>query len=74
MARLLADVLELLACPACHGPLKTLGEATGGAMGTIACGACRRVYPVRDGIPVLVAAEAVVGESVSRGGTVIRET
>jgi uncharacterized protein YbaR (Trm112 family) len=50
----LAEALALLACPVCHGCL-----VTGAAPSTIACGACGRVYPVVDDIPVLLADRAL---------------
>jgi hypothetical protein len=43
-------VLSLLACPACHGDLVAEIER-------LLCCRCGRVYPVVDGIPVLIAAE-----------------
>ncbi|NSC22052.1 Trm112 family protein [Streptomyces albus subsp. chlorinus] len=49
-----AGLLEILACPACHAPLREEGDelhCTGGAE-------CGLVYPVRDGIPVLLVDEA----------------
>jgi len=48
-------LLEILACPACHAPLR---EDT--AASELACtnAACGLVYPVRDGIPVLLVDEA----------------
>ena len=69
-----AGLLEILACPACHAPLRedtsraaehAAGvEATGGS-GTetaeLVCtddSACGLAYPVRDGIPVLLVDEA----------------
>lgn len=50
-----AGLLEILACPACHSPLREEAEeliCTG--EGT----RCGLVYPVRDGIPVLLVDEA----------------
>jgi uncharacterized protein len=44
---LLDGVLQLLACPACHGPLTEAAEY-------LVCPACRLKFPVRDGIPVLL--------------------
>jgi uncharacterized protein YbaR (Trm112 family) len=44
-------LLELLVCPACRADVKE--EAAG-----LACVGCGRVYPVRDGIPVMLAEEA----------------
>jgi uncharacterized protein len=40
-------VLAQLACPACYGDLQFDGAR-------IVCIACRRTYPVVDGIPVLI--------------------
>lgn len=46
-------LLEILACPACHGDIRALPGEEG-----LECAGCRRVYPVRDGIPVLLIEEA----------------
>lgn len=51
------ELLQMLACPRCHGELTAEGgteEPTG-----FACAACAVVYPVRDGIPVMLLEEAV---------------
>jgi uncharacterized protein YbaR (Trm112 family) len=49
------DLLDLVVCPACKSDLelKTNPEA-------LKCTACRRVYPVRDGLPVLLIEEATI--------------
>lgn len=49
------ELLDILVCPACKKPLemKASGES-------LKCSACRRVYPVRDDIPILLIDEAVV--------------
>jgi hypothetical protein len=44
-------ILEQLACPACRGGLLLAGAA-------LECAGCGRVYPVVDGIPVLIAGSA----------------
>ncbi|MDR7393563.1 MAG: Trm112 family protein, partial [Armatimonadota bacterium] len=44
-------LLELLACPACHGGLRQEQDR-------LACARCGRRYPIRDGIPVLLVEEA----------------
>jgi hypothetical protein len=44
-------VLEQLACPVCFGSLRVAGD-------TIVCAGCGRVYPLIDGIPVLIAERA----------------
>ena len=47
------DLLEIIVCPACKQPLEYNAEKQ-----TLKCSACRRVYPVRDDIPVLLIDEA----------------
>lgn len=51
------DLLEILACPVCKKPLvqKETGES-------LQCTACKRVYPVRDNIPILLVDEATTPE------------
>lgn len=44
----LSLVLEQLACPACLAPLRNGGTH-------LACTGCARLYPITDGIPVLIA-------------------
>ena len=51
------DLLELLACPECKGKLALKPAGDG-----LKCEPCRRVYPIRDGIPVLLTEESVVEE------------
>lgn len=43
---------HLLACPRCHGALRDV-ESDAGLSG-MQCDHCRVVYPVEDGIPVLL--------------------
>jgi len=56
------DLLAYLACPQCHSPVRASRDQEG-----IVCGKCQLLYPVRDGIPVMMVDQAVpVGqESVS---------
>ena len=51
------DFVEMLQCPACRSPLAYNEEK-----GHLKCGGCRRVYPVKDDIPVLLVEEAHVEE------------
>ena len=51
------DLLDILVCPACRQPLAYSPEAQ-----TLKCGACRRVYPIRDEIPILLVEEAKIEE------------
>jgi uncharacterized protein len=47
-------LLEILACPNCHGDVEYLQEES-----VIVCrGECRYRYPVRDDIPVMLIDEA----------------
>ncbi|GAA2752607.1 MULTISPECIES: Trm112 family protein [Kitasatospora] len=50
-------LLEILVCPQCHAPL---AESAGDEDRELRCTAesCGLVYPVRDGIPVLLVDEA----------------
>jgi uncharacterized protein YbaR (Trm112 family) len=53
------DLLDILVCPVCKQPLlhrKEAGES-------LKCTGCRRVYPVRDNIPILLADEAAIDPS-----------
>jgi uncharacterized protein YbaR (Trm112 family) len=47
------DLLDILVCPACRQPLALNKES-------LKCSACRRVYPIRDNIPILLIDEAVI--------------
>ncbi|GIG65717.1 Trm112 family protein [Phytomonospora endophytica] len=52
-----AKLLEVLACPdEHHAPLTYDADAQ-----TLTCTECARVFPIRDGIPVLLLDEAVAG-------------
>jgi len=44
-------LLEILACPLCKTEVKLEGER-------LVCVQCRRRYPIRDGIPVMLIEEA----------------
>ena len=48
------DFLELLACPVCLGEIRyePVNER-------LVCDACRLIFPIRDGIPVLLREDAL---------------
>jgi uncharacterized protein len=46
------DLLDILLCPACKKPLTLKGES-------LKCAECRRVYPIKDDIPILLIDQAV---------------
>jgi uncharacterized protein YbaR (Trm112 family) len=48
-------LLDLLVCPICKGPLRTLGA---GPALELVCLADRLAYAVRDGIPLMLPEEA----------------
>ncbi len=47
------ELLEILACPVCKGGLRQTEDGEG-----LVCDRCRLKYPVKDGIPVMLADEA----------------
>ncbi|MDH4321467.1 MAG: Trm112 family protein [Desulfobulbaceae bacterium] len=47
------DLLDILACPKCKGPVKLTTQEDG-----LICDACRLLYEIRDGIPVMLIDEA----------------
>jgi hypothetical protein len=51
MSQLPRDLLDILACPRCRGPLAVEPES-------LRCDACRLRYRVDDGIPVMLIHEA----------------
>lgn len=54
MAEINKDLLSILACPKCKKPVVLEGD-------TLRCtnsGACGLIYPVRDGIPIMLIDEA----------------
>ena len=50
-------LLELLVCPLCKGPLEHLRPPTS-ERHELVCHADKLAFPVRDGIPVMLEAEA----------------
>ena len=51
------ELLEILVCPLCKTPVQLLADGTG-----LKCNTCRRVYPVRDEIPVMLPEEATIAQ------------
>ena len=47
------DLLDILVCPECKTPLRSLAAASG-----LQCETCRRIYSIRDDIPVLIIDQA----------------
>ena len=53
----LLELLEMLACPVCKTPVRLEEDETG-----LLCEKCRRLYPIRDEIPVMLVEEAKIKE------------
>ena len=49
------ELLKILVCPLCKAPV----NLTEGGQG-LKCSQCRRVYPIRDDIPVMLISEAKI--------------
>jgi uncharacterized protein len=47
------ELVEILACPQCKGPVKLVDEEKG-----LLCEKCSLLYEIRDGIPVMLISEA----------------
>ncbi len=49
------ELLEILRCPVCKARVHMEPDKSG-----LKCESCRRVYPIRDEIPVMLAEEAQI--------------
>lgn len=56
------DMLSVLACPVCKGPVEPLSDSKG-----LKCSECGVVYPVKDDIPIMLADQAVPVEEWPAG-------
>ena len=45
------ELLKILACPKCKSSVELKGDK-------LICGKCRKYYPIKDGIPVMLINEA----------------
>jgi len=52
-----AKLLDILACPKCKTPVQLVNSDSG-----LKCQTCQRVYPIKDGIPVMLIDEATIEE------------
>lgn len=63
-------LIEMLVCPVCKGPLQDRRHGAGAtASRELVCPADRLAFPVRDGIPVMLANEARTLDASDEGGT-----
>lgn len=51
------ELLEILACPNCKTPVVLVHDDS-----ALKCETCRRVYPIKDDIPVMLIDEATIEE------------
>jgi len=49
------ELLEILACPNCKTPVTLVKNGT-----ALKCDVCKRVYPIKDDIPVMLIDEATI--------------
>ena len=49
------ELLKILVCPVCKTPVQLKEDESG-----LKCPTCKRVYPVRDDIPVMLVDEATI--------------
>jgi uncharacterized protein len=56
------ELLEILACPACKAKVELKSDGS-----ALKCVECKRVYPIRDDIPVMLVDEATIEESLDAG-------
>lgn len=52
------ELLEILVCPLCKTPVSMTPDNQG-----LKCSTCRRVYPIRDDIPIMLVDEARIEAS-----------
>lgn len=51
------DLLDILVCPHCKAPLEPKPDGSG-----LKCTQCKRIYPIRDDIPIMLVEEAKIEE------------
>ncbi|MCP5049144.1 MAG: Trm112 family protein [bacterium] len=54
------DLLEILACPACKTDIQLVEYKTGEH--GLKCDNCKRIYPIKEGIPVMLIDQAIPAE------------
>ena len=60
------ELLEILACPNCKTPVTLVKNGT-----ALKCATCKRVYPIKDDIPVMLIDEATIEALKWHGNRVI---
>lgn len=54
------NLLAILACPVCHNSLELVHYHHGN--NGLKCQTCNKIYPIRDGIPVMLKDQAIPAE------------
>jgi len=55
------DLLEILACPECKADLELIEyEDDNEKKHGLKCVKCHRIYPIKEGIPVMLVEEAII--------------
>ena len=54
------ELLEILVCPACRNKVESKPDGS-----SLKCVSCKRVYPIKDDIPVMLVDEARVEEETA---------
>jgi len=49
------ELLDILVCPLCKAPVRLTPDGAG-----LKCSQCRRVYPIKDDIPIMLVDEAKI--------------
>ena len=52
------ELLSILVCPGCKGELEVVSKGSTDGSG-LACAGCALLYPIKDGIPVMLVDEAL---------------
>ncbi len=52
------ELLQVLACPVCRGALSYTKDRK-----ALYCGKCRQVYPIKEGVPVLLPPNNIKGDA-----------
>jgi uncharacterized protein YbaR (Trm112 family) len=53
------ELLEILACPKCKGDIRLVEKSTPYGEDGLICEKCRLLFPIREGIPVMLINEAI---------------
>ena len=56
------QLLEILVCPACRAKVELKPDGSG-----LKCVGCKRIYPIRDDIPVMLIDEAKIEDEQPAG-------